>query len=71
MSMKLIKLGHCAGRRSGLGLMLGAALVAVGGFSSGTAAQTLTTLYSFAGLPDGANPFPPDRRGGQSLRHDL
>jgi uncharacterized repeat protein (TIGR03803 family) len=41
-----------------LGLMLGAALVAAGGFSSGTAAQTLTTLYSFAGLPDGANPFP-------------
>jgi len=32
-------------------LMLGAALGAVAGFSSGTAAQTLTTLYSFAGPP--------------------
>jgi uncharacterized repeat protein (TIGR03803 family) len=37
--------------------MLGAALVAVAGFSSGTTAQTLTTLHSFAGPPDGASPF--------------
>jgi hypothetical protein len=57
--MKLMKLGHRAGSRgSGVGAMLGAAaLVAVAGFSSSTAAQTLTTLYSFAGPPsDGATP---------------
>jgi uncharacterized repeat protein (TIGR03803 family) len=55
--MKRITLGHHAGRRGGLGLMLGAALVAVAGFSNGVTAQTLTTLYSFAPLPDGASPF--------------
>ena len=41
------------GRR--LGALLGAALVAVAGFSSGAAAQDLTTLYSFNG-DDGASP---------------
>ena len=56
--MKLMKRGDGAGGcGSGLGVMLGAVLVAVAGFSSGTAAQTLTTLYSFAGPPsDGATP---------------
>jgi hypothetical protein len=52
--MKRIKIGHHASRRGGLGLMLGAALVAVAGFSSGGTAQTLTTLSI---LPDGASPF--------------
>jgi uncharacterized repeat protein (TIGR03803 family) len=45
-------------RRDRLGALLGAALVAVAGFSSIAAAQELTTLYSFTGggTGDGANP---------------
>jgi uncharacterized repeat protein (TIGR03803 family) len=45
-------------RRGRLGALLGAALVAVAGFSSIAAAQELTTLYSFTGggTGDGANP---------------
>jgi uncharacterized repeat protein (TIGR03803 family) len=42
-------------RRGRLGALLGAALVAVAGFSSTVAAQELTTLYSFTG-DDGAHP---------------
>jgi hypothetical protein len=44
--------------RGRLGALLGAALVAVAGFSSPAAAQQLTTLYSFngSGSGDGANP---------------
>src|SRR6266436_7984698 len=47
-------------RRGRLGALLGAALVAVAGFSSTAAAQelTLTTLHSFTGggTGEGANP---------------
>jgi len=45
-------------RRGRLRMLLGAALVAVAGFSSTAAAQQLTTLYSFtgSGAGDGANP---------------
>jgi uncharacterized repeat protein (TIGR03803 family) len=45
-------------RRVRLGALLGAALVAVAGFSSTAATQELTTLYSFTGggSGDGANP---------------
>ena len=41
-----------------LGALLGAALVAVAGFSSTAATQELNTLYSFTGggTGDGANP---------------
>ena len=42
-------------RKSRLGALLGAAMVAVVGFSSAAEAQQLTTLYSFTG-GDGANP---------------
>jgi uncharacterized repeat protein (TIGR03803 family) len=42
-------------RRGRLGALLGAALIAVAGFSSTVAAQEPTTLYSFTGS-DGANP---------------
>jgi uncharacterized repeat protein (TIGR03803 family) len=42
-------------RRARLGALLGAALVAVAGFSS-TATAQLTTLHSFTG-GDGANPY--------------
>ena len=42
-------------RRGRRGALLGAALVAVAGFSSTVAAQELTTLYSFTGS-DGAFP---------------
>src|SRR3984893_7711432 len=42
-------------RRGRLGALLRAALVAVAGFSSTSAAQELITLYSFAG-DDGAHP---------------
>ena len=42
-------------RRGRLQALLGAALVAVAGFSSTAATQELTTLYSFTG-GDGANP---------------
>jgi uncharacterized repeat protein (TIGR03803 family) len=42
-------------RKGRLGALLGAALVAVAGFSITAAAQGLTTLYSFTG-GDGANP---------------
>jgi uncharacterized repeat protein (TIGR03803 family) len=44
-----------APRGGRLGALLGAALVAVAGFSSTAAAQELTTLHSFTG-DDGANP---------------
>src|ERR1700724_3031658 len=46
------------GRAGGLGLgaLLVAALAAVAGFSNTAAAQELTTLYSFTGSGDGANP---------------
>lgn len=37
--------------------MLGATLLAGAVFSTGAAAQTLTTLYSFAAPPDGAGPL--------------
>jgi uncharacterized repeat protein (TIGR03803 family) len=47
--------GGGARRRGRLGALLGAALVAVAGFSSTVAAQELTTLYSFTGS-DGAYP---------------
>ena len=47
-----------SGRGGGLGPMFGAALVAAAAFSTGAAAQTLTTLHSFDGS-DGAEP-----RGG-------
>jgi uncharacterized repeat protein (TIGR03803 family) len=43
-------------RRGRLAAMLSAALIAVAGFSSGAAAQMLTTLYTFTGGSDGANP---------------
>jgi uncharacterized repeat protein (TIGR03803 family) len=45
-------------RKSRLGALLGAVLVAVTGFSSTAATQELTTLYSFtgSGSGDGANP---------------
>jgi uncharacterized repeat protein (TIGR03803 family) len=45
-------------RKGRLGALLGAALVAVAGFSSTAEAQQLTTLYSFtgSGSGDGANP---------------
>src|ERR1700738_2919819 len=42
-------------RRGRLGALLGAALVAVAGFSSTAATQELTTLHSFTG-DDGAAP---------------
>ena len=42
-------------RKSRLGALLGAAMVAVVGFSNAAEAQQLTTLYSFTG-GDGANP---------------
>src|SRR5262249_60618303 len=42
-------------RGSRRGALLGVALIAAAGFSSGAAAQQLTTLYSFTG-GDGANP---------------
>src|SRR6516165_10537164 len=50
--------GEGGPRRGRLGALLGAALVAVAGFSSTAAAQQLTTLYSFtgSGSGDGANP---------------
>ena len=44
-----------SGRGGGLGPMFGAALVAAAAFSTGAAAQTLTTLHSFDGS-DGADP---------------
>jgi uncharacterized repeat protein (TIGR03803 family) len=45
-------------RKGRLGALLGAALVAAASFSTGAAAQQLTTLYSFtgSGSGDGANP---------------
>jgi uncharacterized repeat protein (TIGR03803 family) len=49
-------LSNRARRLGRLRLMLGAALAGVAGFSSGTAEQTLTTLHSFTGGDDGANP---------------
>jgi hypothetical protein len=36
---------------------MGVTLLVAAGFSGELAAQTLTTLYSFAGLPDGASPL--------------
>jgi len=48
--------GGGARRRGRLGALLGAALVAIAGFSSTAATQELTTLYSFTG-GDGANPY--------------
>src|SRR5258707_14601505 len=44
-------------RRGRLAAMLSAALIAVAGFSSGAAAQMLTTLYTFTGGSDGSHPF--------------
>jgi uncharacterized repeat protein (TIGR03803 family) len=44
-------------RRGRLAAMLSAALIAVAGFSSGAAAQMLTTLYTFTGGSDGGNPY--------------
>ena len=38
-----------------MGALLGAALIAAAGFSSGAPAQQLTTLYTFTG-DNGANP---------------
>jgi uncharacterized membrane protein YedE/YeeE len=53
--VRLIEFGDRAGGgcKTGLRLMLGAAaaLIAVAGFSSGTAAQTETVLHSFSGPP--------------------
>ena len=40
-------------RQGRLGALLGAALVAVAGFSSTAAAQELTTLYTFTGVGTG------------------
>jgi len=50
--------GRVGSRRGRLGTLLGAALVALVGFSSTSAAQQLTVLYSFtgSGSGDGANP---------------
>src|SRR5260370_10089485 len=44
-------------RRGRLAAMLSAALIAVAGFSSGAAAQMLTTLYTFTGGSDGGKPY--------------
>ncbi len=52
VATKLMKPG---GRGGGFGWMLGAALVAAAAFSTGAAAQALTTLHSFGGS-DGAGP---------------
>jgi uncharacterized repeat protein (TIGR03803 family) len=52
--MKISTFGGHVGR---LGLFLVAALIAATSFSSRTAAQTLTTLYSFTGGSDGATPL--------------
>ena len=41
--------------RGRVGALLGAALIAAAGFSSGAPAQQLTTLYTFTG-DNGANP---------------
>src|SRR5262249_53572037 len=51
------KFGDRAGPWGRLGLMLGAALLALAGALSGGAAQALPTLYSFTGGSDGANPY--------------
>ena len=53
--MNTTRRGQGGPQRGRLGALLGAALVAAVGFSSGAAAQQLTTLYSFAGS-DGATP---------------
>src|SRR6516165_1914913 len=50
--------GEGGPRRGRLGALLGAALVAVAGFSSTAAAQQLITLYSFTGSGSGDGAYP-------------
>ena len=55
--MNTRRLGQGGLQRGRLAAMLSAALIAVAGFSSGAAAQMLTTLYTFTGGIDGGNPY--------------